>query len=165
MKAIVTGATGGKNDATFFSSYSYPDSSAAGLDILRAALADSSITQVTVLSRRDLPSTIPSSPKLSPIIDASFPSPSFYTEERLEQLRDHSACIWALGKTSIGMGEEEYTNLTVGYPVEAMKKFLEAGVKGENGTFRFVYVSGHGAVTEDKGAMWARVKVRTFPLA
>lgn len=135
---------------------------AAGLDILRAALADTSITRVTVLSRRELPSTIPTSSKLATFVDSSFPSQSFYTPERLAQLRDHSACIWALGKTSVGMNEEEYTKLTVEYAVEAMGKFLGAGVRGEDGAFRFVYVSGMGAVTEGKGAMWARVKVRIF---
>ena len=32
-------------------------------------------------------------------------------------------------------------------------------VKGKDGTFRFVYVSGMGTATDGNGAMWARVKV------
>ena len=57
------------------------------------------------------------------------------------------------------MSEEEYTKLTVDYPMDALKALTDAGVQGEDGTFRFVYVSGMGAVTDGNGAMWARVKV------
>ena len=41
----------------------------------------------------------------------------------------------------------------------ALKAFTDADVKGKGGTFRFVYVSGMGAVTDGNGAMWAREKV------
>lgn len=134
---------------------------AAGLDILRAAISDTSITGITVFSRRDLPSTIPKTDKLTTIVDKSFPSSSaFYTTERLAQLKDHSACIWALGKTSMGMNEEDYTRLSRDWPVEALKALTDAGAKGEDGVFRFIYVSGMAATTDGTGAMWAQVKVR-----
>ena len=126
---------------------------------MRAALADPAITQVTVLSRRPLPSTIPASSKLCFISHSDFSS---YPKELLSgPLAGHSACVWALGKTSQGMAEAEYTTLTRDYPVAALKAFHEAGLKGDDGKpFRFVYVSGEGVDRSGKGwAMFSRVKV------
>ncbi|KLO14848.1 hypothetical protein SCHPADRAFT_902985 [Schizopora paradoxa] len=143
MKLILTGATG-----------------AAGIDILRAALADPAISQVTVLSRSALPSTIQQSSKLNVITHKDFSS---YPPDLIQgPLAGHNACIWAQGKSSRGMSEQAYTELTYDWPMEAIKAFHEGGLKGENGEpFRFVYVSGEGVDRSGKGwAMFSRVKGR-----
>ena len=58
------------------------------------------------------------------------------------------------------MNEEEYTRLTHDFPLTALKAFAAAGLHGEDGKFRFVHISGDGARTDEKGVLFARVKVR-----
>ncbi|KAL5476711.1 hypothetical protein ACEPAI_2897 [Sanghuangporus weigelae] len=141
MKVILTGATG-----------------AAGLEILRSAIADTSISRITVLSRRPIPAHVPASEKITRIEHSDFLS---YPPDLLARLEGHGACIWALGKSSAGMSEDEYTRLTHDFPMEALKAFDAAGIRGEDGKFRFVYISGDGANTDEKGVLFARVKGRT----
>lgn len=132
----------------------------AGIDILRAALADPAVSQVTVFSRSALPSTIPPSPKLNVITHKDFSS---YPPDLINgPLAGHAACIWALGRSSRGMTEQAYTELTHDWPVAAIKAFHEGGLVGEDGKpFRFVYVSGEGVDRSGKGlAMFSRVKGR-----
>ena len=58
------------------------------------------------------------------------------------------------------MSEPDYTRLTYDYPMAALKAFKDAGIKGEDGKFRFVHLSGEGAKPDGKGgALFARVKV------
>ena len=130
----------------------------AGLDVVRAAIADPAISGITVLSRKPLPETIPKSEKITQISHSDFSS---YPPELVKQLEGHGACVWALGKSQSGMSEADYTKLTHDFPVTAFKALNEAKVRGEDGTFRFVYISGEGADQEEKSRMlFARVKVR-----
>ena len=47
----------------------------------------------------------------------------------------------------------------------ALKAFIGAGIRGEDGRFSFIYVSGDGANTDEKGVLFARVKVNfAFPI-
>lgn len=133
--------------------------SSAGLEVLRTAIADSTISKITVLSRRAIPDSIPASEKVTRIEHSEFTS---YPPELLSRLEGHGACIWALGKSSSGMNEQEYTRLTYDYPMAALKAFAKSpGIRGEDGKFRFVYFSGDGAKPDGKGgALFARVKVR-----
>ncbi|EJD05628.1 uncharacterized protein FOMMEDRAFT_103763 [Fomitiporia mediterranea MF3/22] len=141
MQIILTGATG-----------------AAGLEVLRTAIADTSITKISVLSRRPLPDSIPQSDKVSFIKHTDFTT---YPPEVLKSLEGHGACVWALGKTSAGMNEADYTTLTYDYPMAAIKAFDSAGIRGEDGKLRFVYFSGEGAKPDGNGgALFARVKGR-----
>lgn len=58
------------------------------------------------------------------------------------------------------MSEAEYTRLTHDFPLAALKALDDANVRGEDGTFRFVYFSGEGADQEEKTRMlFGRVKV------
>lgn len=142
MKVILTGATG-----------------AAGLEILRSAIQDPAISHISVLTRRSLPSHLPSSPKVSEIRHSDFLT---YPPELLDRLKGHGACIWALGTSANGMDEQTYMRLTHDYPLAAIKAFNEAGVKGDDGVLRFVYISGEGADETGKSRMlFARVKGRT----
>jgi len=146
MKLLLTGATG-----------------VAGLAVYRAAVADSAVTHITILSRRPIPSWAvlpPDAPeKTTVIIHNDF---LVYPPDLAKRLAANDACVWALGKTAVGMGEKEYTEMTYGYPMAALRALKEAGVgegRAEDSPFRFVYISGEQADPTGKSSqMWARVK-------
>jgi len=147
MKLLLTGATG-----------------VAGLAIYRAALNDPAVTAVTVLSRRAIPSWVElpanASSKTEVILHDDFTN---YSPELARRLAAHDACIWALGKASAGMSEQEYTKITYDYPMAALRalKYGGAGEERAENPFRFVYISGEAAdPTEKSFMMWARVKGR-----
>ena len=73
----------------------------------------------------------------------------------------HDACIWALGTSAVGMSEDKYTELTVGY-LDAFLDVLKAKGAGATASpFRVVFVSGDGAdSTETSRMLFKRVKVR-----
>jgi hypothetical protein len=135
---IVTGATG-----------------LAGSAILAECLASPAVAKVSILSRRTV-SFAEANPKANVIIHSDY---SAYPSSTLNQLRGATGCIWAQGKTSVGMQEEEYTALTHDWPLaaaEAMAKLPENGEK-----FKFVYISGEGAdPTEKASQMFGRIKGR-----
>ncbi|EWC47749.1 hypothetical protein DRE_02949 [Drechslerella stenobrocha 248] len=134
---IITGATG-----------------LAGSVILQQALASPSIAKISILSRRPVPRA-DGHPKANVIIHKDFTS---YPPELLSQLSDATACIWAQGISSIGMKEDEYTTITVTYPLAAAKAFTTLP-GSPNKPFNFVHVSGRGADQEGKSrAMFGRVK-------
>jgi len=146
MKILLTGATG-----------------IAGLSIYRAALTDPTVSRVTLLQRREMPAwaELPPHPaeKSQTIIHKNFME---YPPDLISQLADHDACIWALGKSVAGMSEKEYTTMTYGYVMEALKALSQAGVGSDEKPFRVVFISGEGAdQTEKSMMMWARVKGRT----
>ncbi|GJE86452.1 hypothetical protein PsYK624_025320 [Phanerochaete sordida] len=148
MKLLITGATG-----------------AAGLNIYRAAVQDPSISAVTLLMRREMPSwaVLPANAaeKTTTIVHADFAQ---YPPELAARLAEHDACIWAQGKSSRGMNEADYTRLTYDYPMAALRALRDAGVgagRAPDRPFRFVYVSGMSSdPTEQSAQMWARVKGR-----
>ncbi|GAA5953408.1 hypothetical protein JCM3765_005029 [Sporobolomyces pararoseus] len=150
MRLIITGATG-----------------SAGSEVLRQALLDSRVTAVTTLTRSPLPRyLVPDEPpaKLTQIIHSDFSS---YPPSLLDKLSNHDACIWALGTSSVGVNEEDYTRITYEYATEAAKAFGKLK-EGENEKFVFAYLSGARTTqtpTEGSGffstPMWARVKGRT----
>ncbi|THH00015.1 hypothetical protein EW145_g7154, partial [Phellinidium pouzarii] len=139
FKIILTGATG-----------------AAGLSILRSAIADSAISHITVISRRDIPSSIPSLDKVTRIAHNDFSS---YPPDVLSKLAGHDALVWALGTNSMGKSEAEYSRITRDFPVAALRALDEAGVRGEDGVLRMVYLSVDGADTNGKSrALYEKVK-------
>lgn len=132
---IVTGATG-----------------AAGSAVLAHALASPSISRVSILSRRPV-KLAENQPKANVIIHQDFES---YPPSVLDQLKGAQGVVWAQGISSYGMKEDEYSLITVTYPVAAAKAFA-----GLNDKLNFVYVSGEGADTSGKAyAMFGRVKGR-----
>ncbi|KAI0070986.1 hypothetical protein K474DRAFT_1687236 [Panus rudis PR-1116 ss-1] len=149
MKLIITGATG-----------------TAGLNVYRAALADPAISKVTLLQRRPMPewAVLPpnAASKTETIIHSDFLS---YPPDITSRLAQHDACVWAMGKSAVGMSEADYTKLTYEYPMAFVKAITDAGVnKGrkEGEEFRFVYFSGeHADPTQKSRQMWAKVKGRT----
>jgi hypothetical protein len=136
----------------------------AGLSAYRAALNDSQVSQVTLLVRREIPSWAKLPPnadkKSQVIIHKDFTE---YPPELMSRIADHNACIWALGKSSFGISEEEYTLLTHTYAVKAMKALIDTGAGSEEKPFQFVYISSNFVDSTPKfPAMWSRVKVSTF---
>ncbi|KAF7985984.1 hypothetical protein HWV62_41290 [Athelia sp. TMB] len=150
MKLIMTGVTG-----------------AAGSEMYRAALADPAVTHITVLARRALPDWMPRPTSDRPSLAVEV-VPDFlaYPADLPARLAEHDACIWALGRSAVGMSEEAYTEMTYGYVVHALDALEKGGVAARSaaaGTpFRFVFVSGEGADPEEKSwAMFGRIKGRT----
>jgi len=74
MKVILTGATG-----------------FIGGEILQQALAHPSITSLVCITRKALPDSVSSNPKLQVIILSDFTS---YPPEVLAKLKGAQACIW-----------------------------------------------------------------------
>ena len=73
------------------------------------------------------------------------------------QLTGFDACFYAIGVTSAGLGEAEYTRLTYDLTLAVARTLLRL-----NPGLIFLFVSGLGAdSSERRGAMWARVKGRT----
>jgi len=81
----------------------------------------------------------------------------FHYETIEDELRGFDACFFCLGVTSAGKPEAEYTRLTYTLTMAAAETLARL-----NPSMTFVYVSGTGTDSSEKGAlMWARVKGRT----
>ncbi|EIN08966.1 hypothetical protein PUNSTDRAFT_52399 [Punctularia strigosozonata HHB-11173 SS5] len=84
-------------------------------------------------------------------------------------LAQFDGCVWALGKSQVGMKEDEYIRMTHDFPMEAARAIIEAkkaaksaGEAEGDKPLRFVYVSGQSA--DQTGKSWilfARVKGKT----
>jgi hypothetical protein len=138
-----------------------------GLQVLRLAIADSTIDSITILSRRPMPDYVPTSPKANVIVLEDFLK---YPLDILPTLASHDACIWALGGSSKGHTEESYAVFTVDYVKAAISALKDGGVaKGRehgNNPFRFIFISGEYANPEEKSMfLYARVKVCFLTLA
>jgi uncharacterized protein YbjT (DUF2867 family) len=73
------------------------------------------------------------------------------------ELSGVDACFFCLGVPSAGMKEADYTKITYGLTMSAARAVAE-----HNAEATFVYVSGQGADSSEKGrVMWARVRGRT----
>ena len=144
----------------------------AGIQIFRTAIQDESVTKITVLTRRPLPEwmNLPQTDKTEIIILDDF---LVYPGDLPPRLAQHDACIWALGKSSAGLTEEEYTKITYDFPMAAIIALekggvgevttMEDGSAKERPPFRFVFISGEGADQTEKSRMkFARVKVNTY---
>ena len=78
MKIIFTGATG-----------------FIGAGVLEQCVADDSITSIVVLSRKELPHSMRSHPKVKAIIHEDFLE---YSDSTLEELSGAEGCIWSVTK-------------------------------------------------------------------
>lgn len=165
MRLLLTGATGAGTHSNPLEVMQRLTSCSAGLNIYRAALNDASITSITLVMRREMPSwaALPAnaSEKTTTIIISDFTS---YPPDVASRLAGHDVCVWALGISSAGVKEADYTRITYEYPMAMAMALREAGVgndRPEDKPFRFVYLSGEMAdPTGKSGQMWARVKVR-----
>ena len=131
MNVILTGATG-----------------FAGGEVLKQALADTSIERITVLTRR---ATGARHPKLEEVVARDF------LDYRSIPLPAADACIWCLGVSQTQVGKDEYVKITHDYAVAAAAAMIAA-----NPNLRFCFVSGRSAdPTEKASQLQARIKGRT----
>ncbi|GAB7327514.1 hypothetical protein MBLNU13_g11381t1 [Cladosporium sp. NU13] len=121
MKVIITGATGRIGGA-----------------VLQSALSNPAITNVVVLSRRDIDIQ---HAKLQTIIKKDY---THYKSEELAQLEGAEGCIWALGAPTSNI------DIHVQYPLAAQRAFATSLVpKTPSGKpFRFVILSGAAIIRD-----------------
>ncbi len=133
MKVIVFGATG-----------------MVGQGVLRESLLANDVVSVAAVGRS---SSGQHDPKLTEIVQKDLSNLSAIEDK----LRGYDACFFALGVSSVGLAEADYERVTYGFTVAAGE--AQARV---NPSMTFVYVSGQGTDSSEKGrTMWARVKGRT----
>lgn len=132
MKVILTGTTG-----------------MVGEGVLIECLAHPEITEILSVSRR--PSNI-LHPKLKEYIVSDF----LLLKPDDEKLQGYDACFFCAGISSVGMKEPEYTRITYDTTLNFAKAL------NPNATMTFIYISGAGTDSSEKGRlMWARVKGKT----
>ena len=133
MKVILFGATG-----------------MIGQAALRECLVDPGVEEVLTVGRR---ATGQSHPKLREIVHRDFLDFSAIDRE----LAGYDVSLYALGVSSAGMSEADYTRVTYDFALAAAQAVLR-----NNPASTFVFVSGASTDGTEKGRlMWARVKGRT----
>ncbi|WP_210584099.1 NAD(P)H-binding protein [Streptomyces sp. GESEQ-35] len=121
-----------------------------GQGVLRACLLDDSVTDVLLVVRSPL--NVPH-PKVREVVHADFTDFQAIRDE----LTGLDACFFCLGVSSAGRDEAAYTRVTFDYTLAAARV-----VGADNPALTFIYVSGQGTDSTEKGrTMWARVKGRT----
>lgn len=133
MKIIITGANG-----------------MAGSDVVRQAIADNSISQITAIVRKPLSIQ---HPKLKIVVHQNFMD---YTSLQ-KMFAEHDACIWCLGISQAQVSKEKYIEITYDFCVAAAKAMLQA-----NPSIQFLFLSGAGAdSSEQSRTLFAKIKGRT----
>ncbi len=132
-KIIITGATG-----------------MVGEGVLLECLAHPQIEAILSVGRKPTGRT---HPKLKEYI-----VPDFLTlKSDDETLHGYDACFFCAGVSSVGMKEAGYSRITYDTTLH-----FAAAVLQQNAQLTFIYVSGAGTDSSEKGRlMWARVKGRT----
>ncbi|MGD0363537.1 MAG: NAD(P)H-binding protein [Bryobacteraceae bacterium] len=133
MKAILFGATG-----------------MVGQAVLRECLLDADVESVLSIGRGTTGQTYR---KLRELVHRDFLDFSAIENS----LAGFDACFFCLGVSSAGMKEADYRRVTYDFTLAAAQ-----ALAGRNPGMTFVYVSGAGTDSSEKGrTMWARVKGET----
>jgi uncharacterized protein YbjT (DUF2867 family) len=133
MKVIVFGASG-----------------MVGQGVVRECLLDDSVEKVLSVVRAPTGET---HAKLEELVHKDF----FEYASVEDKLKGYDACFFCLGVSAAGMKEDQYRHLTYDLTLTAAQTLARL-----NPSSTFIYVSGAGTdSTEQKGAMWARVKGKT----
>jgi hypothetical protein len=133
IKAIITGTTGMVGKGVLYECFESPD-----------------VESVLVINRQPLGLQ---HSKLKEIIHNDFHDLSPLKEE----LKGYNACFFCMGISSVGLSEEKYHQVTHDITLHFAKVLL-----GLNPQMTFIYVSGTGTDSSEKGRMmWARVKGKT----
>jgi uncharacterized protein YbjT (DUF2867 family) len=133
MKVVIFGATG-----------------MVGQGVLRECLLDPEVEGIITIGRT---SPDVNNPKLQNIVQ-----PDLFHYTSIEpQLTGLDACFFCLGVSAAGLSEEQYEKLTYTLTLAAAETLSRL-----NPVMTFVYVSGAGTDSSEKGRMmWARVKGKT----
>jgi uncharacterized protein YbjT (DUF2867 family) len=133
MRVIIFGATG-----------------MVGRGVLRECVRNDAVTDVLAVSRR---ATGVSHPRLHELVRHDF----FDWSDAEAALTGYDACFFTLGVSAGGMSEADYTRMTFDLTLAAATALARL-----NPTMTFIYVSGAGTNSTERGRMmWARVKGRT----
>ena len=121
-----------------------------GQGVLRECLLDPDVEQVLVVGRETTGVAGPQAPRA--------PAAGPRRRRRLPgKLAGYDACYFCLGVSSNGMTEEKYHRITHDLTLAIAEPLARL-----NPGMSFVYVSGRGTDSTEKGAMmWARVKGKT----
>jgi uncharacterized protein YbjT (DUF2867 family) len=121
-----------------------------GQGVLRECLLDASVERVLAIGRSAAGQR---HDKLRELVVKDFAD--FSAIER--DLSGYDACFFCLGITSAGMSEADYRRVTYDIALAAARALVKL-----NPAMTFIFVSGAGADTSEKGrVMWARVKGQT----
>jgi len=121
-----------------------------GQGVLRECLLDSVVEFVLCITRSPLPRQ---HAKLQQLVTPDLTDLTAFSS----QLSGFDACFFCLGVSSAGMSEENYRRISYDLTL-SVAKFLA----GLNPPMTFIYVSGRGTDSTEKGrVMWARVKGAT----
>ena len=133
MKVILLGATG-----------------MVGQGVLRECLLDPEVESVLTIGRN---ATAQRHEKLQEIVHQDLSDLSAIEGK----LSGYDACFFCLGVSAAGMKEEAYRRLTYDLTISAARTLAKL-----NPTMTFIYVSGSGTGSTERGRMmWARVKGQT----
>lgn len=121
-----------------------------GSGTLIEALENPEVESVLVVNRRPLEKK---HPKIKELVLKDF----FDVRSVSDQLKGYDACLFCLGQSAVGMSEKDYHRITYELTMAWAEELLKA-----NSNMRFIYVSGAGTDSTEKGSqMWARVKGKT----
>ena len=133
MKIAVVGATG-----------------MVGEGVLFECLQNSKVSEILSISRKEI--TV-NHPKLKQLIVQDFTKLDDYKTE----ISGYDACFFCAGISSVGMKEDQFTQITYDTTIAFAKTVL-----ANNPNLTFCYVSGRGTDSTEQGkTMWARVKGKT----
>ena len=133
MKVIITGTTG-----------------MVGEGVLFECLQNIKVSEILSISRKEI--TV-NHPKLKQLIVQDFTKLDDYKTE----ISGYDACFFCAGISSVGMKEDQFTQITYDTTIAFAKTVL-----ANNPNLTFCYVSGRGTdITEQGKTMWARVKGKT----
>ena len=129
-------------------------SGTAGDGILKAALADPSIRQIHVVTRR-------STPRIEQGIAAGKVDMTVHTDyldytDVLDKVADAGTVYWAIGTSSFGVDQETYSKIHVEFPMRFIESWAEV-CEVPNRSFHYISSSD---ISEDSLMMWAREKAR-----
>jgi nucleoside-diphosphate-sugar epimerase len=133
--------------------------------VLKQCIASPSISTVFVLTRRDLPKDLSSSPKVKVILHDDFLS---WPDSVLEPLKGAEGCIWCVGGRATSFPDVATARkVSVDFTLAAARKFstVLASQIGDSRKFHFVFCSGWGAEMDPHKRLWMladtrRIKVR-----
>lgn len=121
-----------------------------GMGVLLECLDHDSVNEVLIIGRN--PSGM-KHPKLKELIQNDFTDFSGVGN----QLSGYDGCFFCLGISAAGLKEEEYNRITHDYTLALARTLADI-----NPEMTFIYVSGEGTDSTEKGRMmWARVKGKT----
>ena len=120
-----------------------------GKGVLLECLDHNDISEVLSIGRKSLGMN---HPKLKELIHKDFSE----FDSVKDELKGYDACFHSMGVSSASFGKEDYFKMTYGYTLTLAKTMLNV-----NPESTFIYVSGQGTDSNEKGKGWAAVKGKT----